>query len=56
MEDSKKFPNGMKYLSEEIHERDLKFGISASAGNKTCQNRPGSHNYESVDARDFATW
>ena len=50
MEDSKTFPKGIRYLSDEMHERDLKLGISASAGYKTCQKRPGSHNYESIDA------
>lgn len=56
MEDSKTFSNGMQYLSNEMHQRDLKFGLSASAGHKTCKERTGSLNYENIDAQDFVKW
>ncbi len=34
--DQKRFPNGMKYLADYIHEKGLKFGIYSCAGTKTC--------------------
>ena len=34
--DPKKFPNGMKSVSDRIHDMGLKFGMYSSAGEMTC--------------------
>ena len=34
--DSAKFPNGMKYVADTLHERGLLFGMYSSAGEFTC--------------------
>jgi alpha-galactosidase len=54
--DKKKFPSGMKYLVDYIHGKGLKFGIYSDAGTHTCGGRPGSLNYEEIDARTYAEW
>jgi alpha-galactosidase len=46
IEDRNTFPSGMKALSDYVHSKGLKFGLYSSAGDKTCQGRPGSLNYE----------
>ncbi|KAL2678311.1 hypothetical protein Neosp_009056 [[Neocosmospora] mangrovei] len=40
--DTIKFPNGMKFVSDEIHGLGLRFGIYSSAGELTCARFPGS--------------
>jgi len=54
--DPKKFPNGLKHLSDYIHSKGLKFGIYNCAGDKTCGGYPGSHGHESQDALMYASW
>jgi len=54
--DTKRFPNGIKYLADYIHSKGLKFGIYSDAGIKTCQGRPGSRGYEFQDAKTYASW
>ncbi|MCE5178268.1 MAG: glycoside hydrolase family 27 protein [Porphyromonadaceae bacterium] len=54
--DKDRFPHGMKYLSDYIHSKGLKFGIYSCAGTKTCQGRPGGRGYEFQDARTYARW
>lgn len=39
-----------------MHERDLKLGIYADAGTKTCAEYPGSRDFEDIDAETFADW
>jgi alpha-galactosidase len=46
----------MKALGDYIHSKGLKFGIYSCAGTMTCAGRPGSLDYEDVDAADFAAW
>ena len=36
VEDSKKFPSGMKYVAEKIHDMKMLFGMYSSAGEMTC--------------------
>ena len=50
------FPSGIKYLVDYAHEKGLKFGLYSSAGNYTCQGKPGSLNYEEKDAEMYAKW
>jgi len=54
--DPKKFPSGIKALSEYIHAKGLKLGIYSDAGTKTCGEFPGSRGYEYQDASTYAKW
>ncbi|KJH45949.1 alpha-galactosidase [Dictyocaulus viviparus] len=54
--DRKRFPNGIKNLSNYMHERNLELGIYSDVGTKTCAGYPGSMNYLKIDANTFAEW
>ena len=54
--DPAKFPHGMRYLADYIHERGMKFGIYSCSGTRTCQGLPSSFGHEFEDARTFAEW
>jgi alpha-galactosidase len=54
--DSERFPSGMKALADYVHSKGLKFGLYSDAGTGTCQNRPGSKDHESIDAKTYAEW
>jgi len=54
--DPKKFPHGMKALSDYIHSKGLKFGLYNCAGTKTCAGYPGTRGYEYQDARLYSSW
>lgn len=54
--DPERFPSGMKALADYIHGLGLKFGIYSDAGKKTCQKRPGSYQYEEIDAKTYEAW
>lgn len=54
--DPEKFPHGMKYLADYIHEKGLKFGMYSCAGYLTCAGYPASYDYEWIDAKTFAEW
>lgn len=54
--DPEKFPRGMKFLADYIHERGMKFGMYSAAGVKTCAGYPGSYGHEFQDAKAFASW
>ncbi len=51
-----KFPNGIKAVSDYVHDKGLKFGIYSCAGTMTCAQYPGSYEYEFLDAETFAEW
>ena len=51
-----KFPNGMKYVSDYVHSKGLKFGMYSCAGTKTCAIYPGSFDHEFLDAETFAEY
>ena len=55
-EDKTKFPSGMRYLRDELHSLNLKFGLYSDSGLMTCQRRPGSLGYEEKDAASYAEW
>jgi len=50
------FPSGIRALADYVHEKGLLFGIYSDAGTKTCAGRPGSLNYETIDAQTYAEW
>lgn len=54
--DPKKFPNGMKALSDYVHSKGLKLGIYSDAAPKTCAGAIGSLGYEEIDAQTYADW
>ena len=54
--DPERFPSGIKALVDYVHGKGLKFGIYSCAGTKTCQERPGSHGMERIDANTYAEW
>ncbi|MFI5231023.1 MAG: glycoside hydrolase family 27 protein [Gemmatimonadales bacterium] len=54
--DSTRFPGGIKPLADYVHSKGLKFGIYTDAGRLTCQRRPGSYGYETLDAKTYAQW
>jgi alpha-galactosidase len=54
--DPKRFPSGIKALSDYVHAKGLKFGIYSDAGAQTCAGRPGSLGHEYQDAAQYAAW
>ena len=54
--DAKKFPSGIKALSDYVHAKGFKFGIYSDAGTKTCGGFPGSRGHEFQDAQQYAAW
>lgn len=54
--DKTKFPRGIRYVADYLHERGFKLGIYSDAADKTCGGVCGSYGYEETDARDFASW
>ncbi|KAH7064786.1 glycoside hydrolase superfamily [Macrophomina phaseolina] len=54
--DPKKFPNGVKNVSDQIHALGLKFGLYGDSGTATCAGFPGSQGYEEQDAKLLASW
>ncbi|HEY0795345.1 MAG TPA: glycoside hydrolase family 27 protein, partial [Acidisarcina sp.] len=54
--DAKRFPAGIKDLSDYVHSKGLKFGIYSDAGSKTCAGRPASLGHEYQDAAQYAAW
>jgi alpha-galactosidase len=54
--DPLRFPWGIKALADYVHAQGLKFGIYSDAGDKTCENKPGSRGHEYQDALQYAAW
>jgi len=54
--DPKRFPSGLKALSDYVHSKGLKLGIYSDAGSQTCGGKPGSRGYEFQDAQMYAKW
>ncbi|KAM3963173.1 alpha-N-acetylgalactosaminidase-like [Aphomia sociella] len=54
--DRKRFPSGMKALSDYIHERGLKFGMYQDYGTHTCGGYPGVLGHEQLDIDTFVSW
>ncbi len=54
--DPEKFPHGMKYVSDYVHSKGLKFGMYSAAGVRSCAGYPGSFGHEFEDAQQFADW
>jgi len=54
--DPSQFPSGIAPLAEFVHLLGMKFGLYSDAGTKTCEGRPGSLGYETMDAATYAEW
>jgi len=54
--DAKGFPDGIKSVADYVHSKGLLFGIYTDRGTSTCAGRPGSYNYEKIDAQTYASW
>ncbi|XP_013147924.1 PREDICTED: alpha-galactosidase A-like isoform X3 [Papilio polytes] len=54
--DRNRFPHGMKFISDYIHSKGLKFGMYTNVANITCMHYPGSRGYFGIDAMTFAEW
>lgn len=54
--DRTRFPNGMEYVSDYIHDKGLKFGLYQDYGTKTCAGYPGVIGHMESDAQQFADW
>lgn len=54
--DEVKFPHGMKYVSDYVHSKGLKFGMYSCAGTRTCADYPASFDHEYLDAQTFADY
>jgi len=54
--DPEKFPHGMKYVSDYVHAKGLKFGMYSCTGVRTCADYPGSFDHEFLDAETFAEY
>lgn len=50
------FPSGMAWLANYVHSTGLKFGLYTDHGSNTCQGKPGSYQYEYLDAFTYAQW
>jgi alpha-galactosidase len=50
------FPSGMKYLADYAHSQGLLFGLYSSNSPLTCDQRPGSFGYETIDANTYSSW
>lgn len=54
--DKKKFPRGMKWVAQQLHDMGFLYGMYSSAGEMTCARYEGSLDYETQDAQSFASW
>ncbi|KAH8816528.1 glycoside hydrolase superfamily [Xylogone sp. PMI_703] len=54
--DPEKFPNGIPWLANYMHERGFSLGIYSDAGNVTCGGYTASLGHEALDASTFASW
>ncbi|PTS97955.1 alpha-galactosidase [Pedobacter sp. HMWF019] len=54
--DPKKFPSGIKALSDYVHSKGLKLGIYSDAAPLTCAGYTASLGFEEQDAKIFASW
>ncbi|KAK4150805.1 family 27 putative glycoside hydrolase [Chaetomidium leptoderma] len=54
--DPSKWPNGIKAVTDQIHNMGLKFGLYGCAGQKTCAGYPGSEGHEASDVSQLVGW
>jgi len=54
--DPVRFPHGLNWLSDQIHNRGLKLGVYEDYGVFTCGGYPGIYSHEATDTKTFANW
>ncbi len=54
--DYETFPNGIKYVVDEVNKLGLKLGAYTSNGTLTCEDLPASLGRENIDAYTLAKW
>lgn len=54
--DTVRFPDGMKPVSDYVHEKGFRLGIYSSPGAVTCAGYPGTLDHEAQDAHTWASW
>ena len=54
--DEQRFPHGMKWMANHIHDLNMLFGMYSSAGEFTCARYEGSLDHETYDAESWASW
>jgi len=54
--DPKRFPNGIKHLSDFVHNHGMKLGIYGAVGPTTCMRYPGNAGHIEADAAQYAEW
>lgn len=55
--ETKKFPDGFKELSDYIHDRGLKFGMYNDIGTNLCAGAAvGTYAHEDIDAQTYIEW
>lgn len=58
MPDPSKWPNGIKSVTDQIHNMGLKFGLYGCAGQQTCAGFPGSDGskHAASDVSQLVEW
>jgi len=51
-----RFPHGIAWLAEQLHEMGVGLGIYGDIGSETCAKFPGTKGHEEIDAQTFADW
>lgn len=54
--DPQRFPQGIKYLADELRNRGMKLGLSSNASPLNVHGLAGSFENEAIDAATFADW
>jgi hypothetical protein len=54
--DLTRFPSGIKWLADQLHNRSLKLGLYGCVGVRTCLGFPGQFEHEYQDAQTIADW
>ena len=56
VENKDRFPSGIQWLSDYIHEKGLLFGMYTDIGTLTCGGYPGLAGHVDADVRKFIAW
>ncbi|KAG7349888.1 alpha-galactosidase [Nitzschia inconspicua] len=56
MADKKRFPHGIKHLSDTFHSMGMKLGLYGDIGSATCEGYPGFEGTFDLDAGTLAEW
>lgn len=54
--DPARFPYGIRAVADYVHGLGLRFGVYTSQTQFTCQERPGSYEYETIDVDTYCAW